>query len=233
MNEIKTIIRRRLFLFFVNIIVIFVLVMKFLNDSLMPVILEYGRYQCSNISTKLINLVVEETITPKIKNEIIIYDENNVTTINFNTAVLNSISSNAVKKLQTYFYELEKGSLDESVLQKLGLDLEKKRLKKGIIYEVPISRAFNNSLIANYGMKIPVRYQIIGEIKSQIVSTLEEYGINNALLEIKLEIISKTKITIPLLSADENIVVSVPLVMKLIQGEVPDAFLGTNILGGN
>lgn len=232
MGRTKLIIKKRIFVFLFNIIILFVMVLNFLNNNLLPVILEYGQYQCSNISTRIVNLAVEEIINPMIKEDIVVFNENDTTSIEFNASILNSIATSVVKKIQTYFYKLEKGILDDATIKKIGLDLENDKLKKGIIYEMPISRAFDNPLISNFGMSVPIRYEIIGGINSQIVSVVKEYGINNALLEVNLEINIKSKTTIPILSNEEINYVSIPLVMKVLQGEIPDSFFGTNVLKG-
>ena len=94
-----------------------------------------------------------------------------------------------------------------------------------------MGQVFNNVLLKNLGVKIPVRYRLIGNVKGQIISLVREYGINNALVEINLEITSNVAVSLPLLSENEKMIVTVPLVMKLIQGEIPNYFFGSNVLG--
>ena len=225
-------IKKKLFFFVLNLFIVSMLILNFLSNNLMPIFISYGKYQCNNISTKLINYVITEYMTEQIKDEIVINSDNEKISLDFNTSILNSIVSSSIKKIHYYFYQMERGNLTEEISQKIGINLSQDKKNKGVIYEIPFSRAFNNIFIANLGINIPVRYQLTGEITGQIVSNLKEYGINNALLEINLEISSKTMIIVPLLSEEETLKVSIPLVMKLIQGEIPEFFLGTNILGG-
>ncbi len=225
-------IRKRILFFLVNIIVVFVLILQFLSKQLMPVIYEYGRYQCNSIITKIVNTVVMDEINEDIKEEIVIYENEGIVSLDFNTAILNSIASKSIKKMQGYLYKLEHGLLEKDFIEKVGINTSDDKLKRGIIYEVPFSRAFNNSVLGNLGAKIPVRYSLIGEVSGEIVSTLKEYGINNALLEINLQISSKSMVSIPILSEESTNQISIPLVIKIIQGDIPESFFGSNVIGG-
>jgi sporulation protein YunB len=164
-------------------------------------------------------------------NQIVIYNNSDVVSIDFNTSILNSISSNAIRKIQKYLYMLEHGELEEEVVQFLGLNVGEENLKKGIVYEIPFTRVFNNILMNNLGLSFPVRYRVIGDLKGKIVTSIKEYGINNALIEINLEITARTMVSIPMISEEIVNVIVAPLVVKVIQGEIPDAFIGENILG--
>ena len=227
----KDIVKKRIWFFFVNLFAVFVFLLQFLNESLMPGIYEYGRYQCKNISSRLINYIVSSQISEDIKSEIVVYNDEHNVSIDFNTSILNSVASNAVKKLQLYFYLLENGKLNEEILNILEINVDEEELYKGIVYKVPVGSVLKNSLISNLGVEIPVRYKLVGEVRGQIVCSLKEYGINSALLEINLEIKSNVMVVVPLMEENEEIVVSVPLVIQLIQGEIPESFLGTSILG--
>lgn len=227
----KDIVKKRVLFFFFNMLVVLVFLLEVLNKSLMPGICEYGGYQCKNISSRLINYVVESQISDDIKREIVVYNEGENVSIDFNTSILNSVASNAVRKLQFYFYLLENGELDKEILEILEINVDKDQLDKGIVYKVPVGNVLKNVLISNLGVEIPVRYKLTGEVKGQIVCSLKEYGINSALLEINLEIKSNIMVVVPLMEKKEETVVSVPLVIQLIQGEIPEAFLGTSVLG--
>lgn len=230
MNQI---IKKRVFVFVFNLLIVSFVFIGYCNSQIMPIIMRYSTYECNNIISRLVNQVVSEDVTEQIKNEILIVEENENSSIEFNTAVLNSISAMAIKKMQFYLYKLEKGELDEVFLRKIGIDVEDNKLKKGIIYELPFYRVFNNILLGNIGLKIPVRFNVIGQIEGRVVSRLKEYGINNALLEINLEISSKTSVSIPILSNEEEFNTSIPLIIKNIEGEIPDFLLGTHVVGGN
>ena len=91
---------------------------------------------------------------------------------------------------------------------------------------VPSGVFFGNSLLSNIGPKIPINLKMIGNVNSEIVTDVKEYGINNSLITISLEIKVELMVILPLSS--ESVLVSnhIPIVIKLIQGKVPHIYGG-------
>ena len=219
---------KKISFFIVCNVCVIVFVMTFLSNNLMPVIYDYGKYKCETLMTSIINYAVNSQIDDTLKNNLII--ENNGT-IDISVDVLNSVMSNSIVKSHRLINELETGKIDESLLDELGNKQSIEKIKRGIIYEIPVGRAFDNLLLSNLGVSVPVKYKLIGEINGVIVSNVKEYGINNALIEIGLQMSYKSKIAIPMISNEVNGVIKIPLIIKLVQGEVPDYLLGTNLIG--
>ena len=224
--------RKKIFLFLLCVCLVSVVFVNDFDKKLSPIIYEYGRHKCINISTMLINSVVKEVVTEEMKEEIVVCDEKNLTTIDFNVPILNSLTVLTVKKLQSNFRDLELGIIDMKRLGEVDNAVNSENLKKGIMYEIPFSAIFENSLISNLGIVVPVRYRLVSSVEAQIVSNIKEYGINNTLLEISLDVNVNAAMAIPTLSKEEKINVIIPLVVKLIQGKVPEYYYGSNIFGG-
>lgn len=227
------IVKRRILFFVISLFACFLLVINVLSNKLMPVISNYGAYQCNNIITRIITSIVETQLKEEIKDQIVVYYNEDPTSLDFNTSILNSMLNNSLKLAQQYLYKLEQGILDEELLSIAGIEVSKENIKRGIVYEIPLSRAFDNVVIGNLGISVPVRFKLAGEVSGQIVSTVREYGINNVLIEISLEISSKFMVLVPIISSEEEAVVSVPVVMRIIQGEIPDSFYGSHVLEGD
>lgn len=208
-----------------------ILIVSTVSNRLMPIIVKYGEYEFDNTITKLTNEIVAQSLDIDIKEKIITYDEN-LTTLDFNMNILNSISVNTVSKLQYYLYQLEHGNYGLDIFEKIGVRKKENSAGIGFIYEIPIGRALNIPFLSNLGMSIPIRYQFVGEIGSQLISNIKEYGINGALLEINLHIFSKTSVISPTIDEEREMNIKIPLVVKIIQGKVPDAYLGSQVLGG-
>lgn len=215
----------KLLFFVMSIISVYSISVSFLKKQLLSNVLKYGEYQCENITTKLINYVVDKNISNALKYEMVVYTENEIVSIDFNTSVLNSLSSKAIKQLQIYYDQLRCMQLDENVMNELNL-------ANSNLYQIPSSLVFKNPFIGAITPNIPIRYALMSELTSEIVSNLREYGINNALLEIKLDVKVNIMVDIPVLSKEKEIIVSVPLIIKLIQGDIPDSFFGQNVIGG-
>lgn len=225
-------IRKKMLLFIFSVSFLSIFFVNVFNKKLFPNIYEYGRYKCINISTMLINSVVKEVVTDEIKEDIVVFDEGNLTTIDFNVPILNSLVAVAVKKIQSNFNDLELGIIDWKKIGEIDYISNRDKLKKGIIYEIPFSAIFKNSLISNLGIYVPIRYRLVSSVQAQIVSNVKEYGINNTLLEISLDVRVNAIMAVPTFSSEEKINTVVPLVVKLIQGKVPAYYYGSNIFGG-
>ena len=230
--DIKSIIRKRIVLFLITLIVGFVFCMNYLSKSLLPIFADYGYYQSKDVLTKILNISIEENVHNDIVDKIMVQNEIVDNYIDFNMSVINSVSCNIVNRVQQILYDLGNGDVENNVVEKMKLNVSEKLLKKGIVYEVPISMALGNYLIGNLGFKIPVKYQLVSAVGAQIISSIEDYGINNGLLKLSLRVHSSIKILVPLVTKEENIEVEIPIVVKIIQGKVPDYYLGSQMIGG-
>ena len=103
------------------------------------------------------------------------------------------------------------------------------KLKKGIIYEIPMGAVTKSSLIANLGPKIPVRMHIIGDVVSNLETNVKEYGINNALIEIGVSVSVNSLVNLPFVSKKITVSTVIPLSLKLIQGNIPSYYYSYGI----
>ena len=74
------------------------------------------------------------------------------------------------------------------------------------------------------GPKIPVRVEFVGSVLTNINTTIKEYGINNALIEMVIQIELKEKIILPILSKEILITNEVPVSYKIINGNIPNYY---------
>ncbi len=232
MIDLKKVIKRRMTLFIANLVLCFILTINYLNSTLLPVFMEYGQMQSANVLTRIFNIVVKEQLSDELKDKAVVQNYEDTMLIDFNVNILNSVAHNVVNRSQQILYDLENGKLSDKLALQMNLTVDKEILEKGVVYEVPISMALKNSLIGNLGLHIPIKYSLVGKISGEVVSTVKEYGINNVLLEIDLKIAAKTKVLIPMMTKEEEVLLNVPLIVKVIQGKVPDYYLGTQLIGG-
>ena len=225
MGMVGTIIKRRLFLFFMSLIVCFIVIVNYLNNRLLPIFIEYGQYQCSNIMTSILNIAVEENVNDVVAERVIIKEAGQGVTIDYNVDLLNSLAVNVVNKSKIILYEIENGVNSKE-------ELNTSIINDGLEYEVPLSMVLGDSLIGNLGIKVPVKYNFSGNIKGQIVSSIKEYGLNGGLLEIYLDIEANVDILVPMAISEQKINVSIPVIISVIQGEIPNSYFGTHVIGG-
>ena len=100
-------------------------------------------------------------------------------------------------------------------------------LDDGVVCDIPIGSLFHNGLIVNLTTSIPIRFSFIGTVSSNIVTDVKEYGFNNALIEVGIEITIKEKITMPHSTKSVPITTKVNLTTQIIQGNVPNYYNGS------
>ena len=76
---------------------------------------------------------------------------------------------------------------------------------------------------------LKINLKIIGNVTSGIKSEVKEYGINNSLITISVEISVELLVILPISSDYVSITNYVPILVKIIQGNVPEIYGGNLI----
>jgi sporulation protein YunB len=200
-----------------------------IDKGLKPTLVRVAESQTKRIAEYVINKAVNKRIAEGLDVENLIKvqtDQNGiVSTIDFNAAIVNSVLAETSHLVQENLKQAEEGNLDmlEEAFNRDFID-ENKLHNKGIIYEIPLGQATNNILLANLGPKIPVRFTVLGDILSDVKKTIQPYGINNALVEIAIEIDVSVSIIIPFATKETKVSSTIPVAMRVIQGGVPQFY---------
>ncbi|MBN7743708.1 sporulation protein YunB, partial [Bacillus velezensis] len=148
-------------------------------------------------------------------------DENGkVTTMDFNTQMVNSMKAKVTKQLQAHLKEAESNN-------------KQRETEKGaktadeIMIDIPLGQVTGNSILGNLGPKIPVRFNLIGDALTDVKTKIKPYGINNALIDISIFVEIKVKVIIPFASKTSVVTNNIPVSIKAIQGEVPQFYNGS------
>ena len=98
--------------------------------------------------------------------------------------------------------------------------------KVDIIYNVPMSIIYDVPILVGIGPKVPFKLDILGNVFTEILTNIKDYGINNSLIEMQLKIKINVQIILPFSS--KNIIVEnkIPLKTKIIQGKIPEYYGG-------
>ena len=81
--------------------------------------------------------------------------------------------------------------------------------------------AFENAFLSNLGPKIPVRFNMVGTVFSNINTNVKSHGINNALMEVVIDVTVSIRVSIPFAWRDFTTTEKIPLAIKVINGKVP------------
>ena len=214
---------------FVVVFIIIILLFKIINERINPILFDYATLESRKFASIIINKAIEKNVATDLVIEdlyIVSKKENNeITSVDFNPAIVNKVLTKVTSSVQMNLKNLEEGNLDlleasDDVL----IYYDKENLKKGIIFRIPSGIVFNNSLLTNIGPKIPVRFTLVGDVLSGINTKVTNYGINNALLEVSVNIKLTLKVILPISTKEVNVETNVPIAIKMIQGNVPNYY---------
>ena len=199
------------------------------GKGLEQVIINYATVETERIASVILNDVtfIDEDFLDEDLFEISRDNEGNIELINFDTKTTNKllkeINDNAMKRLSA----IEKGDTKDLELSDSLKGTRLTFLDDGVVCDIPIGSLFHNGLIVNLTASIPIRFSFVGTVSSNIVTDVKEYGFNNALIEVGIEVTIKEKITMPHSTKSIPIKAKVNLTTQIIQGNIPDYYNGS------
>ncbi len=200
-----------------------------INVRLTPTYLRYAEVQ----SNKIASLVISKAINSRTSNvldvndiiEHVPSDQSNMVTTKFNTEIINRVLADTQNLVQTHLEQAEEGNLEHlPYLDDIEYDTEAMEDQGGIVFFVPLGQATNIPLLGNLGPKIPIRFHVIGNVKSNVESEIEEFGINNAYVEVNIYIKVNVQVIVPLATKMTSVEQRIPVAMGLVQGQVPQIY---------
>lgn len=237
--------KNKLFIFIVILTMVSVASFSFINyyaGRALPLIISYAESE----TKKLVILVINKAVTKQINNvntddifEVTYNSAGEVILVDFNSKRTSAALSTITSLVELNLRAIEEGKIDMLELPDNGLDsFDTELLAKGIILEVPFGVISGSSLLANIGPKIPVKLSLIGDVSSGFSTEVVEYGINNALIKVYIDVKVEARIVMPIISDDVSISASIPIAMKVIQGKIPEYYMNgfttkSNIVASN
>jgi len=216
----------------VNILIVITSItfINYLGKKINDKFLEYSEIE----ATRIVKYIVNEVANTEVFNnfdmnkllETTKNKEDEIKSVEFNAIEVNKILSKITNNIHDMFEEFEKGnSTIIDLSNNLLTNTKIKDYKNGIIFEVPVGIASNNFILSNFGPKIPVKLSITGEIESNISTSVVEYGINNALITMYINIQVSEQILMPFKTKKITISQKIPISISIINGKIPNYYL--------
>ena len=211
---------------FVLLIFSIIYILKIFSEKAVPIFLEYSEIEVNRIASLVINNSVMNGIGLNITLEDLFVvkedDSGNIISMDVNPSKVNELLVKAGNILEQNFKYLENGEIDKLKINGLNLDNN----KKGVIYELPSGIIFDNIFLNNLLPKIPVRLNLVGTIFSKLTTDVESYGINNAIFKVNIYVSTELKVVLPFTSKNIKLEANIPIIIKIIEGEVPNYYFG-------
>lgn len=229
----KLVIKKRNFilLLIISIIIGIIITFHLINKKVTPLFLSLAESETEKLATLIINDAVSKQLSEDLKTEnlfeIVKDSEGNINSVDFNSNVVNQVLTTTTSSVELNLKYLEEGRVDLLTLpDSILVSYDKKDLEKGIIYRIPMGVVFNNALLSNLGPKVPVKLNLVGSITSNIDVKTTNYGINNALLQVNVNLKVTLEVILPFTKKKKTVENSVPIAIKLIQGRIPSYYSG-------
>ena len=204
----------KLLITFILLIIFTFIILVFLSNKVMPFYMNYSEAEMKRVVTTVINKSVTEEVTNQLEVDslfVLKKENDNTIIVDFDPVIVNRVMS----KISDVVYNNLK-----LISKKDKLTLEKYNLDESYFY-IPSGIIFNTTMLNNIGPRIPIDLEIISSVNPNLKTEVTEYGINNSLIEVYINVIVDVKMILPMYANTMQIVVVLPLAVKLIQGEVP------------
>ncbi len=212
--------KRKLFLIVILIIVAFFLLFQWFNSKVSPKLIY--------IAQKNLDKYVEG-----IASDFQIFLDESQEYQDFLEVVLNQMG-----EIQSVDYQMEKiyslaSQLTEYIEQSLKRANKQQMIpysksdflndqEDTLILDMPLGLVSNSPFLVNLGPKIPVVIHFINSVFTNVRTRLTNYGINNAMIEVYLNVTISYEVLLPITKEEHQKDYELLIDSKLIQGKVPD-----------
>lgn len=180
--------------------------------NLNPIVISMAEARARQLAVEAINQAVAEVMQSSIRYSDLIKvstdAKGQITLIQANTILMNSLASKTALTVQRNLVELE----DEGVT-------------------LPLGAAFGVKIISSAGPMIRAGVVPVGSIITRFVTAFESAGINQTRHEISLETSTQMRIVIPTGAATVSVTITVPVAEAIIVGEVPSSYVNVPDVG--
>ena len=191
-------------------IIVSLIILNYISDKFNKVVIPMAEAKTRKYITEIINNSTDDI---KFDNDLFVIEKSN---------------DNEIKMITYNSYEATQliNEITHNIQNKLDM-LESDDNNRYVIDEIPFGVIYNNALLRNIGPRIKVRIDIVGDVLSELETEVKPYGINNALVEVRVKLIANAKVIMPLVSKDINITNVIPISINIVNGSIPEAYIGT------
>ena len=208
---------KKIFIIIVSLLVLLLIV----SFQMQPVIEKMAVKKMDQFVQLVINHV---SFTEEIDDQQLFTDTDH--TIEFNMVYINKICSQYVSDLENVLQLIQEGKYKKKNQSIYNQYLKEISDNQGIIASIPIGGLTGNVFLENIGPRLHVRYQTQSLVSSNISKTVKSYGINHVLVTIDLTVLIELQILIPFRTSNYKKSFQIPLVFKILEGEVPSWYQG-------
>ncbi len=149
--------------------------------------------------------------------EIIENEKGEITNVDYNMTEIYSLAT----ELTSYLQNSLKKATELQTIPYSNTSFNK-NITDGILLDIPLGIVSNSPFLVNLGPKIPVVIRFMNSVFSNVKTRLTNYGINNAMIEVYLNVTISYEIILPVTKETKEKNYELLIDSKLIQGKVPE-----------
>ncbi len=213
-------VKDKLIVLFILILMCTFMLFRYINRGVKTVLSVYAVNEIKSESALLINESISalnmgsyEEYINVVKNK-----DDEIISVDFNSQLINKNLVEINNKIYKSLKLIETGEYNFTSNLYIG--------KSKLTYNIPLGLITGSPTLVNLGPKVPFKARIIGNVVSDIKTEITPYGINNSLLKIYIDITVSERLVMPFISKEVTTSVSAPIVVKLINGRIPNVYGG-------
>lgn len=231
----KTKIKILLSIILLSIVISFIVVQK-IGNKLNYTIKSYATIEAERFAVNVINHSLDQKFMEQLNDDIFetkVNSKGEIQMIDFKSGEVNVLLEQITNRVQKNLIDLENGKIEGLDLANTFSDLRFKKIRKGVVCEIPEGAIYSNSLLAYWGPVVPIKLNFIGQVTASIKTKVETYGINSVYLEVYINVEVKERITMPLRTKAITVDTDIPLSIKVIQGSIPNYYQSPIVSGSS
>lgn len=217
-----------------NIFIIILLLVGFLTGfflvsfgkSITPRLLDIVTIKLDKLTNHfLLEFFNRDILSEEFIGDIIYFTQNSkeeIIAVDFNLEKAYTALSDATQRMKNGLNSAEMGEINNLAF----IDLDFENSPDGLILYIPMGRASDLIYFTNLGPKIPVKIKFVNSLYTNLKTKVKDYGINNSLLEVYIEIMVEEEIITPVHKDRMKKNYEVLIASKIIQGKVPEYYGG-------
>ena len=163
--------------------------------------------------------------------EIVRGDGEKIELIRYDTKRLNQVMVEITEVFSSDLDDMVRGNFSKLGIKEVGSASSiYQKMNDGILFSISMGSATGNPLLANIGPKIPLNLSVITDAFTDVDATIRNYGLNNAMVDVRVVVKVSFVIQMPFLSKKVTIKRKIPLTMEIINGEIPNYYFSSSSL---
>lgn len=195
------------------------------NKKITPKLVEVAT---RNIDKLTYNLFNDYTMISSLDDELLTNvltlhknQKNEIINISYNLKNAYTIVNTLASRLKSDYQSIESG--DKKIEY---YDEELSDMNDGLILSIPVGVASDKIFLTNLGPRIPIKVKFIGTLLTNLKTRVQNYGINNVLIEVYVDVSISHEITTPVTFQNKEMNYEILIGAQVISGEVPSYYGG-------